>query len=127
MSKTADLRKLITSLLNTIEGQTYYRTASKNAKHPYKVFDLTRINLEDSTRDDLELTVDLWDLVNNPKRVDSIADEIEEIFNVANLPQDTILPTFFRSGRYPIEDSDKDIQHLQLTFQVQLYTREQEE
>lgn len=122
MGKTADLRKLITTQLNTLTGATYYRRAPVDAVNPYKTFDLSRVELGDISRDDFELQVDIWDHAADPKAVDAIADALEALFNANNLPQSTILPTFFRSARYPIDESDKDIQHLQLTFLVELYT-----
>ena len=49
----------------------------------------------------------------------------EALFNDANLPQPTILPTFFRESRYPVEEDEKDHQHIQLHFLVELYTLEE--
>lgn len=122
MSKTADLRLLITAQLSTVSGAVYYRRAPDDAAHPYAVYDLSRVDLGDLSRDDFTLTVDLWDHDTDQKAVDDLADQIEELFNNSNLPQTTILPTFFREARYPVEDPDKDLQHLQLTFLVELYT-----
>lgn len=122
MSKTADLRKLIVAQLNTIRGATYYRRAPEDAVYPYKTFALSRVELGDLSRDDFELEINLWDHAADPKAVDEIADQIEDLFNANNLPQATILPTFYRENRYPVDEPDHDIQHLQLTFSVQLYT-----
>ena len=123
MSKTADLRKLITTQLNTVSGETYYRHAKNDALYPYKTFELSRIALDDPARDDVDLCVDIWDHCADSKAVDDIADDIEILFNGSNLPQDHILPTFFRESRYPVNEDDKDIQHIQMHFVVQNYTR----
>lgn len=119
--KTEDLRLLITAQLNLTTGETYYRRAPSDAAYPYKVFDLSRIDLGDFARDDIDLQVDIWDRSLDSKAVDRIADDIEDLFNCSNLPQETILPTFFRESRYPVADPDKDLQHLQLHFTVQNY------
>lgn len=121
MSKTADLRKLIVEKLVAVIPRVYYRRAPNNAGMPYATFELQRANLGDLARDDLDLCVDLWDNARSPKAVDGLADKIEAVFHAANLPQDRILPTFYRESRYPVDDPDKDYQHLQLHFQVQLY------
>lgn len=121
MSKTADLRKLITAQLNTTAGATYYLTAPDNADYPYKTFELSRIALGDLARDDVDLCIDLWDKHTDTKRIDEIADRLEDLFNAANLPQETILPTFFRESRYPVIDEDKTIKHIQMHFTVQNY------
>lgn len=121
MSKTIELRKVVTSQLATVTGQTYYMQAPSDAVYPYKTYTLSRVDLNDMTRDDYELTVDLWDKTADTKRLDEMADQIEEVFGGVNLPNDKILPTFFRSNRYPVEDPDKDIQHIQMTFLVESY------
>lgn len=126
MSKTAALRKLIVSQLNTVPGGTYYLHAPDSASYPYKTFELSRISLGDLARDDIDLCVDVWDIAADPKQVDEIADQIEALFNAANLPQETILPTFFRESRYPVADEDKTIQHIQMHFTVQNYENKEE-
>lgn len=125
MSKTLALRELIKSLLCPL-CPAYYRRAKTNTAVPYLTFDLSRADLQDSTVDILDLCVDLYDRSEDPKAVDEIADKLEEMLNAANLPQPTILPTFFPTSRYPVEESDRSIQHLQLHFYVQLYTVEEE-
>lgn len=123
--KTADLRALVTATLNQTPGKTYYGSAVRTAVNPYKVFSISRVNLGDLSRDDFDLCVDVYDRATDPKRVDEIADKIEELFNDANIPQPTILPTFFRESRYPVEEDEKDHQHIQLHFLVELYTLEE--
>lgn len=122
MSKTTDLRGLVTRQLNTLPGMTYHLRAPDDAIYPYKVYSVTRIELGDLSRDDYDVCVDVWDRSENWKRIEGIADDIGDLFNAANQPQDTILPTFFRASSYPVEDPDKELQHYQLHFTVQLYT-----
>lgn len=126
MSKTADLRKLIKTQLNTTDGKTYYLTAPDDAGYPYKTFELSRFDLGDLVRDDIDLCVDVWDKHTDTKHIDAIADQIEELFNAVNLPQETILPTIFRESRYPIADDDKNIKHIQMHFTVQNYVNKEE-
>lgn len=121
MSKTAALRALVAVQLHSMEGVTYYRNAVKNAAYPYKVYTLDSVAFPDSTRDDFTLTVDVWDRAPDQKKVEELADQIERRFNDANLPAPPIYPTFFRDGRDNLEDPDKELQHIQLRFLVQLY------
>ncbi len=123
MSKTADLRKLVREQLQTTRGETYHREASERAAFPYKTFTLNSVSFMDA-RDDFDLCVDIWHR-GDWKVVEEIADQIEKLFQNTNLPQSTILPTFFREGRYNLEDPDKTLQHIQLRFQVQLYELEE--
>lgn len=123
MSKTATLRKLITTKLQTVQGGTYHRKAPNDADFPYKTFTLNSVSFVD-VRDDFDLCVDIWNR-GDWKVVEEIADQIEKLFQNANLPQPTILPTFFRENRYNLEDPDKTLQHIQLRFLVQLYEMEE--
>ena len=121
MGKTTALRGLIREQLQTVPGTTYHKAASAKADYPYKTYVLESINFPDSTRDDYDLVIDIWDRSPDQKTVEEIADQIEQLFNVANLPKPPIYPTFFRDGRNNLEDPDKDLQHIQLHFIVQLY------
>lgn len=123
MGKTADLRKLITTKLNTLSGSTYYRYAPDNATFPYKTFEFSTINMGVSHRDDIDLVVDVWDNSSTPKTAENLADQIEDLFDFKNLPQSTVLPTFFRDVRIPVTESDKKIQHIQLHFLVENYKK----
>ena len=126
MSKTAALRKLVREELQTVQGETYHKKPSATAKYPYKVFRLSSVVFPDSTRDDLELEVDIWDrnTSDDPKLAEEIADQIEALFNTAIKPQPPLFPAFFRENRYDLEDPDKTLQHIQLRFTVQLHETE---
>lgn len=123
MSKTAALRKLVREILQTVQGETYHNTASSNATYPYKTFTLKSVSFTDA-RDDFDLCVDIWGR-GDWKIIEEIADQIEKLLTNSNLPQETILPTFFRENRYNLDDPDKTLQHIQLRFLVQLYEQEE--
>jgi hypothetical protein len=124
MSKTAALRKLTRAQLQTVQGETWYKRSTATVKYPYKTFLLENINSPDSTRDDYDLVIDIWDRSPDPKTVEELADQVERMFNAATIPQPPIYPTFFRDGRNYVEDPDKELQHIQLHFIVQLYEEE---
>ena len=121
--KTKTLRKLVKEKLQETPGGTYHRLAPKDAGFPYKVFRLSDVRYTDA-RDDLELEVDIWDRSLDPKAAEDIADQIEALFHDANFPTPPIYPTFFRDARYTLDDPDKNLQHIQLRFLVQLYKEE---
>lgn len=123
MAKTKALRKLANEQLRTVPGGTYHRAAPKDAAFPYKVFTLSSVSFTDS-RDDFALDVDVWDRSLDPKTAEDIADSIEALFDDANLPVPPIFPTFFRDARFTLDDPDKNLQHIQLRFIVQLYEEE---
>ena len=123
MSKTKTLRKLVSEQLQTVPGGTYHRRAPSDAVYPYKVYALNSVTFTDA-RDDQELEVDIWDRALDPKTVEDLADQVEALFASANLPSPPIYPTFFRENRYTLDDPDKNLQHIQLRFLVQLYKEE---
>lgn len=125
MSKTKALRKLVNEKLKTVQGETYHRKASKTAAYPYKVFQIASVAFPNLDRDDMELEVDLWNRGEDPKILEDIADEIEALFNGAIFPAPPIYPAFFRENRYDLEDPDKELQHIQLRFLVQLHETEE--
>ena len=118
--KTRYLRKLIMEQLRTVEGGVYHRSAPKDTAYPYKTFSLSSAAFVDA-RDDQELEIDIWDRSLDPKTAEEIADQIEDLFASANIPAPPIFPTFFRESRYHLDDPDKNLQHIQLRFLVQLY------
>lgn len=125
MSKTLRLRNLVNKQLQTVQGGTYHRKAPPNATYPYKTFKLESVGFTDA-RDDIYLEVNIWDrnTAENPKTAECIADQVERLFSGVNLPAPPIYPTFFRENRYDLEDPDKNLQHIQLRFLVQLYEEE---
>lgn len=120
MSKTLALRENIQTNINSIV-KSYYRKADKDKIYPHSVFDFENIDLGDINRDDLILIIDLWDYGNDTSNIEEIADQIEEMFNAANLPDEKVLPTFYRISRKPIDDPDKNLIRRQLKFQIQNY------
>lgn len=120
MSKTNSLRKIIQSNINPILP-CFYRIADKDRNYAYAVYSFENIDLRDVSRDDLILVIDLWDRGKDASRLEEFADQLEELFNAANMPGEEVLPTFYKMGRKPIEDEDKTLIRLQLKFQIQNY------
>lgn len=120
MNKTNALRKIIQSKISSII-KCDYRYADKKEKYPYAVYDFESIDLGDINRDDLILIIDIWGEGNDTSGIEDIADQLETLFNAANLPGEEVLPTFYRVSRKPIDDEDKTLIRRQLKFQIQNY------
>lgn len=123
MPKTTELREEVEKLLNTLPGITYHRNAYPNASFPYKVYSLRSIDGRDMERFDYALTVDTWDRSVNSDRAEGIADGLDELLHEHAIITDGILATIYRDISYPIDDNDKQLQHIQSHFVVQLYIR----
>lgn len=120
MGKTTALRRIIQRNIDAVI-KSYYRKADKGALFPHAVFDFESIDLLDINRDDLILIIDVWGKGNDTSEIEDLADQIEKLFNAANMPEGDVLPTFYRMSRKPIDDEDKSLIHRQLKFQVQNY------
>jgi len=121
MSKTNALRKIIQSNINSVV-KSYYRVADAKADFPHAVYDFENIDLGDINRDDLILIIDIWGKGKDTSQIEEIADQLETMFNAANMPGEEVLPTFYRISRKPIDDEDKTLIRRQLKFQIQNYS-----
>ena len=121
--RTNDLKKLVQTKLKTLTTNVYHELADKDAVYPHIVFTFRRIDLQDLSRQDYILEVDVWDKGTSTTAVDDLADSIENLLQGKNLPQTNILPTFYLIDRRNILDEDKSIRHRQIQFQIQNYER----
>ena len=121
--RTNDLKKLIQTKLKTVTSLVYHEIADEKALYPHIVFGFDRIDLEDLSRQDYVLVVDVWDKGNSTTRVDDLADSVENLLQAKNLPQENVLPTFYLMDERNVLDEDKAIKHKQIRFQIQNYDR----
>lgn len=131
MSRTNDLRKLVKSILSEksfIEKygikKVYFELADDSSIYPHIVFAFDYVNTGDLFRHDLSLIIDIYTKGYSAFTVEDICDDLEDMFNAENLPQDTILPTFFLENRRPVPEEDKSIKHRQIEILVQNYEEE---
>ena len=123
VTRTNDLKKLIQTKLKTLTSNVYYEEANDNAMFPHIVFSFHEIDLGDISRQDYILEVDIWDKSKSTYNVEELSDKVEDLLHCENLPQDHILPTFYKIDRKPILDPNKNIKHRQVRFQIQNYVR----
>ena len=123
VTRTNDLKKLIETKLKTLTTNVYYDQARDNALYPHIVFSFNNINLGDISRQDYILEVDVWDKGTSTYNVEELSDKVEDLLHTENLPQDRILPTFYKIDRKSILDPNKNIKHRQIRFQIQNYVR----
>lgn len=122
-TRTNDLKKLVQTKLKTLTTNVFFEQATDNALYPHAVFAFREIDLGDISRQDYVLEVDVWDKGTSTTAVDELADKIEDLLQLQNLPQTNILPTFFKIDRKSILDQDKAIKHRLIRFQIQNYVR----
>ena len=123
---TNDARRVIESRLNSIKTQfniaeISYRLASEDAMFPHLVWEINGINPTDMGREDYEVDVHVWDRYENQARAWNIADAVIDLFSWVNSPQETILPTFYETTAFPVDDPDKSIVHIVCRSECQVY------
>ena len=123
MNKTIALQEIIHGNISSVV-KCYYQTADPEEAYRYAVYDFESVDLGDIHRDDLILIIDLWDKGTDTSWIESTADHIGKMFNAANLPNEHVLPTFYRISRRNVPDEDKSLLHRQLKFQIQNYDLE---
>lgn len=121
MSKTVELRKVVTGLLKTTGREVFYENATNKAKFPYIVYEFDTVDFGNYGRDDIILTVNVWDRGSSSITVETIADNIEKVLNNTNNPTDKVLPTFYITTRRNRRDEDESIRRRELTFSIQNY------
>lgn len=123
--RTNDLKELVQNKLKTLTPNVYHEIANEKKLYPHIVFTFRRIDLQDLSRQDYILEVDVWDFNENDKTevVDNLTDSVENLLQGENLPQENVLPTFYLIDRRNILDENKHIKHRQVQFQVQNYER----
>ena len=121
MSKTIELRKVITSILRKANAEVYYENATDTALYPYIVYELESINWGTVGRDDVYLIIDIWDKNDSSLNIELITDKVEDLLNNLNAPTNLVLPTFYKESRRALQDEDKSIRHRQLRFVIQNY------
>lgn len=121
MSKTIELRKLIVKLLKEVNKSVFYENASDKAEYPYIVYNLDNINTVNYPRNDIILTIDVWDRSNSTITVESLTDKIEDVLNMLNKPSKNLFPTFYLEDRMSIDDEDSLIRRRQLKFKIENY------
>ena len=77
--RTNDLKKLVQTQLKTVTAKVYHEVADDKVVYPHLVFSFRRIDLNDLSRQDYVLQVDVWDRNNKTQRVDDLADEVENL------------------------------------------------
>ena len=121
--RTNDLKYLVQAKLKTLTANVYYEIANEKKMFPHIVFNFRRIDLGDLWRQDYILEIDIWDKQDSSLQVDDLADQVENLLQAENLPQDNVLPTFYLIDRQNIPDENKEIKHQRVQFQIQNYER----
>lgn len=124
--QTNELRRVVESRLYSIIteqaiAEISYRIGSEDAMFPHIVWDITGIRPTDHGREDYELDVHIY-TQGDAFKAYSIADAVIDLFRFTNIPQeDGLLPTFYESSAFSVEDTDKSIVHVVVRLEGHAY------
>ena len=121
--RTNLLKELVQTKLKTLTTNVYFENADTKAMYPHIVYSFGELNLGDLSREDYTLDVDVWDKGETTDIIDNLCDSVEDLLHQQNLPQTHILPTFYKIDRKTIPDTNKQIRHRLIRFQIQNYER----
>lgn len=125
---TNELRRLVLARLNTIKTELGitdigYRLVRDDTLFPHIILDFPSITPMDMGREDFMMDVHIWS--KDQFRAFEILDAVKYMFAFLNAPADlpgqSIFPTFYELSAGQIEDPDKTICHLVLRLQGQAY------
>ena len=118
MSKTIELRKDIQNIFKSITENVYFRKANRNSLYPHIVY-----SIEDIYNAKV-LTIDIWDKYIDTSRIEEIADNLEKIKNIVVNSEFHSFILYYNNDRKWVDDEDKEIQRINLSFQINYYGKE---
>ena len=118
MSKTVELRRDIQQLLKSYYEKVFYRRSDSEEEYPYLVY-----TIEDIFQAKV-LNIDIWSQGSNTEEVETIADIIEKIDKEVITNENHALILYYNEDRKWVDDEDKNIQHINLSFEIRYYGKE---
>lgn len=119
MTKTIQLRKDIHNLLKSIHNNIFYRRAQHEDIYPHVVYTIKDIfNAK-------VLSIDIWDKDSDTKIIEEIADNIENLKDTIITNENHTIVLYYNEDRRWIDDEDKDIERINMSFEIRYYGKEQ--
>ena len=121
-----ELYKLITSRLKELPYKVYNETIPQNRTFPFVVFKFNSVIDVESTREDVTITIDVWDKGKDVVRLQNICSEIDKKLNRLQFNNKAISTNIYRMNPYllNIPDPEEEIKHRQLRYITKNYEME---
>lgn len=123
-TQTNEVRRVVDARLNEIKtryniAEISYRKANDAAMFPHIVFLFTNIVPLEMGREDYTVDVHVW--TKDDRSAWEIGNAVADLFSYWNAPQETVLPTFYESNTFQVEDTDHDIAHVVVRIAAENY------
>lgn len=122
------LEQFIKSIIKEIiECDIYNDNAPTSAEYPYIVTDSSYMRNDDFPGIKLQLDIDIWDKHPNYESVNLLADKIQDHIDRNSFNDDHVIGTFYLNVRNKVEDADKSLKRVNMTFDADIYYIDKEE
>lgn len=122
MSKTVALRKAISERLKTACPRVHYGQADKNTARPYVVYTVETVATEDDM-ETMELEANVIDYGADTEPCETIADEVERLFDKWYYLDDEIQFSTYKNRRQPVQEEDRKIIRQRILIEIHLTER----
>lgn len=122
MSKTAALRKAITTRLKSACPRVTYGQADSKTARPYIVYSLETVGTMDDM-ETLELEANVMDYGANTEPCEDIADQVEALFDKWYYLDEVIQFAAYVDRRQPVTEEDRKIIRRRLLIEIHLTER----
>lgn len=122
MSKTVALRKAISERLKTACPRVYYGQADKSTARPYVVYTVETVATEDDM-ETMELEANVMDYGADTEPCETIADEVERLFDKWYYLDEEIQFSTYEDRRQPVQEEDRQIIRRRILIEIHLTER----
>lgn len=122
MSKTVALRKAISERMKTACPRVYYGQADKNTARPYVVYTVETVATEDDM-ETMELEANVMDYGADTEPCETIADEVERLFDKWYYLDEEIQFSTYKDRRQPVQEEDRKIIRRRILIEIHLTER----
>ncbi len=122
MSKTVALRKALNERLKAACPHVYYGQADKNTARPYVVYTVETVAAEDNM-ETMELEANVMDYGSDTEPCETIADEVERLFDKWYYLDEEIQFSAYLDRRQPVQEEDRKIIRRRILIEIHLTER----
>lgn len=120
-----EFRKLMQAKLASLHPRVYYQVAPEAATFPYLIYDMPTNNNLGEWGSVITVDVDGWDIPadGDTTALEALIDTVRVGLNKATLVNNSIGAVVYFDDRMSVQDEDKRIKRIKLTFVAKLFER----
>ena len=111
------IRQIVCSALKSAKINFYHRTADSDAKYPYLVYKLTKLQDYDVGQKQYALDFDIWGIAEK-NSAEEISDTLITLFDRKTLHKNSLILRCYFDGANWADEPDVKLEHKTITFEV---------